>query len=153
MWASQSKASRLDSSLEVYFAWACGTACEDDIEVEGSHVSGAISGEWILVGTVDASEDVIVLFALWYALGHIAYIVRSCTRFCCSAVEKKGVQVIVIAIASSFTRLAEMQDFAICTVSTTGVPRSHSQMVIKRPKTIARFVTAAPCRLCAGPVE
>ena len=41
----------------------------------------ATSGEWILVSTVDTSEELIVPFALANALGQILGIVWGCARY------------------------------------------------------------------------
>ena len=72
-------------------------------------------GEWILVGSIETSELIVILVCLLDALAHISLLghwrtgnVRSAILF----------DIFPIVIALSLTRLAEMQGFATAAVST-----------------------------------
>ena len=110
---------------------------------------GALRGEWILVGPVETCELVVVLISLSDALAYVRVLGHWSTRNVRSVIFK---QIFSIVIALSFTRLAEMQDFATAAVSALAPSQSIFPSIIiiifvsrfLHTKTSARLITATP---------
>ena len=79
-------------------------------------------GEWILVGSIETSEQIVTLVSLLDALAHISLLGHWRTRYVVSIIFEQLYSVVIIAF--SLARLTEMQDFATAAVNTLAPTKS-----------------------------